>query len=448
MNNANLTDTENAAEESLLGACLIESSYIARAVSAGVTADAFRLPQHAELFAALVTVAGANGDLTVEPLIDAARLLATQNSRWTLTQMMHLQDGCGVPSARFPGAVAAVLEARMRRRAILAARRALEMLQAGGESASETVGRLATELHAIVASDSKRGVRSIEAIVDEVERKTREGLASEHAPDTGIVGTGLSRLDEAAGKWRRGELVILAARTSAGKSSLAVQVSRLAAESGCRVLFVTLETRDTSPVKRMTQQSCGVSAASLHRAPRDLQGKYLTALAGVRRLNGMIITEVDHSLGAITSRARVLAASGGLDLVVIDYLQLVRLDVSKRSDTREREVAEISRALKLLAVELDTVVLALSQFSRAADDDERPPRLSHLRESGAIEQDADRVLFIWTPAEGRDGQSQRPTPGESPVMIDVQIIVAKNREGSTPAAWARFHRAATRFLEQ
>lgn len=432
------------AEAGLLACCIIDGTdVISRCHEGKLTPESFYSPAHRSIFEALLRIfeRKAAADLIVlcEELNKSGELSRIGGPAFVSSLTNRV--GSTAHAGQF---IEIIREKHALRRLIVAATAAVEQCFKAGDSFDEVAAALDRELTSI-RSATAQTIRPIGAIVDEVDRTTREQIANPDKNTRGILPTGLASLDRMAGLARRGWLSIIAGRTSQGKSSLAVQMAHQATRLGLRTAFFTLETDDMSPVVRMTQQVSGVASDLIGHAPRDMQRRYLETLETMRKLP-LVISAADLSIDAIVSRCRREAARG-LDVVIVDYLQLVGTRTVKKEQTREREVAEISRALKLLAGELRVVVVALSQLSRAGDDDERPPMLKHLRESGSLEQDADRVIFVWQPAKDRSGNPQRPLPGENPMTVDAQIIVAKNRDGPTPAGWATFHRPTTAFRE-
>jgi replicative DNA helicase len=201
--------------------------------------------------------------------------------------------------------------------------------------------------------------------------------------------------DQAAGALRPGELATLAARPGNGKTALALQHATACLRAGERCLFFSLEMTGEELCSRLARQALGVAAA-----PRDLAAWIRTNLAPEKNLS-IYDGGAGSSLAQIESRSRLHAAHPrGLGLIVIDYLQLVAPPADVRRENRERQVATISRALKLLALELRVPILLCAQLNRESEKEDRRPRLTDLRESGAIEQDSDAVWFLHADRSG------------------------------------------------
>jgi replicative DNA helicase len=246
------------------------------------------------------------------------------------------------------------------------------------------------------------------------------------------VSSGFHMLDELLGGLQRSDLIVLAARPSLGKSSLALSIARNAAvEQGCHVAIFSLEMGKEQMVQRLLAGETGVDSKRL-RLGLLTEGEERKVVDASGILAGAPIY-MDDSAGLrvaeMTSKARRLHYEHGIDILIVDYLQLMQGDV--RTDNRVQEISDISRALKSLAKELDIPVLAVSQLSRAVEGrTPHTPLLSDLRDSGSIEQDADVVLFIYrdevyfTEEEWERKNPDRPFPKGI-----ANIIVAKHRNG-------------------
>lgn len=235
------------------------------------------------------------------------------------------------------------------------------------------------------------------------------------------IPTGFSDLDELTAGLHSSELVILAARPSVGKTAFALSLARnITINEQAPVFFVSLEMSKLELAERLL---CSQAMVDSHRLRRgtlsaDDMGKLIEA-GGVLRSAKLFIDDTPaQGMMRIAANARRLRRQHDIRLVVIDYLQLIEPD--NRRDPRHEQVAQISRRLKFLAKELAIPVIALAQVNRASEDrQDHRPRLSDLRESGSIEQDADAVLMLHRP--------DRYEPGQHEGVIE--IIVAKNRQG-------------------
>jgi replicative DNA helicase len=255
--------------------------------------------------------------------------------------------------------------------------------------------------------------------------------------DGGIRGaaTGFSHLDSVMGGLRKGELVVVGARPAVGKTALALQIADAVAARGEPVAFFSLEmTRDVLSVRRLCAQSRTAARETVGAGSEQAWDSIMRVYASLARRPLFVDDTFRRTVSQMAAQARLLKVrKGALGLVVVDYMQLLRGD--ERAESRQVEVSGISRALKGLARELEVPVLALSQLSRAAEDRQGRPQLADLRESGAIEQDADVVVLL---------HKKDPEPGAPDA---VEVIVAKNRNGATGVLPFRFTAACTRFDE-
>lgn len=261
---------------------------------------------------------------------------------------------------------------------------------------------------------------------------------SDPEPDHGIK-TGLDDLDALVGGLRAGELTLIAARPSMGKTSFMLTLALNAARAGKRVLILSLEMSRLQLATRLLAMSTGVDAKRIREGDKEQLDQVLPKVNG---LGDLPIFIDQTTLGTIThlcSEARRLKQQG-LDLICIDYLQLMDVELgafSKNFDTRNLELAYISRTLKRLSIELEVPVVALSQLSRQTETrSDKRPVLADLRDSGALEQDADRVLTLY-----RDDYYDPNT--ETPNVVEVVVLKARN--GPTGRVLAYFDKETGLF---
>jgi replicative DNA helicase len=249
--------------------------------------------------------------------------------------------------------------------------------------------------------------------------------------------TGIHALDEILCGMRRGELGVIGARPFIGKSTLAGNIAMdvVMRSEKCPVALFSLEMRADAVLERLAAAQSDVSLYWIRNRELSAANKQRVnrALDELRHARLFIGDTSEQTIMSIRAKARRVKQRFGLGLVIVDYLQLVR---SPGSENRLQEVSAVSRSLKALAGELDVPVIACAQLNRAADSgrDERP-RLSHLRESGTIESDADVVILMHAVSDSRGSDESR----------DVELIVAKNRSGPTGIARVQFQPALLRF---
>ena len=251
--------------------------------------------------------------------------------------------------------------------------------------------------------------------------------------------TGFRDLDNALSGLQKSDLVILAARPSIGKTTLALDIARMTSVMYDKsVLIFSLEMSSQQLVDRMLSAQSRVNAWNLrtgHLSSDREFSQLRDSLDKLAKAKIYIDDQPGNSIVRMKALARRLKAEKGLDLVVVDYLQL--MTTSKNYDSMVNQVTEISRSLKSLAKELNVPVLALSQLSRAIESRGGKPRLSDLRDSGSIEQDADVVIFIHREDKGKD---------ESEKTNVAELLIEKHRNGPTGRVELYFDEKTTTFL--
>jgi replicative DNA helicase len=264
------------------------------------------------------------------------------------------------------------------------------------------------------------------------------------------VATGFIEFDRMTSGLQKGELIIIAARPSMGKTALAINIAQNAAIlHGSKVAVFSLEMSKASLLRRMLASQAGVDQQKLQKGflGREDHDRLQGALGQLVESQIFIDDSAGISLAEMRAKARRLRQNaGGLDLVVVDYLQLMTASLpsggKKGYENRTQEVSAISRGLKAMAKELDVPLVALSQLSRASErrGEDKRPMLSDLRESGSIEQDADVVAFIHREAYyNRDEEMSESDKAKS------EIILAKQRNGPTGTVYMYFNSRFTRF---
>jgi replicative DNA helicase len=327
-----------------------------------------------------------------------------------------------------------------------ATRQIAEMAYEGGPKLDTVLARAEELIMSLRSSEKFRDFFHIRQLLEQYLEVP--GIDSRGATLIGAIRTGFVDLDTLLGGLKRSDLVIMAARPSLGKTSLALNVARNAAiGQGARVAVFSLEMAAAQLAQRLLASESGVDSTRLR------LGEH-TEAEERRILHGMgVLAEAEiyiddtavQRVAEIRAKAHRLNRERPLDLVVVDYLQLIQ--GTGRGDNRVSEVSDISRSLKGLARELDVTVIACSQLSRAPEQRvPHVPMLSDLRESGSIEQDADTVMFIYREDVYTNEEEWQRTNPERPFPEGIaQIIVAKHRNGPTGNVHLRFRKNLTRF---
>lgn len=304
-------------------------------------------------------------------------------------------------------------------------------------STSEVIGRVTAELEAI--NDHAAG--SDEAITPAAYIDAVGGIDAAIAPVTEGVRSGFYDLDRMTWGFRPGELIIIAARSSFGKTALGLSIAEyVALKENKSIALFTLEMDVQQMFQRLVCAHARVDQLKLRmgRLDADERRKLTAAAEELRRAKIHIIDRTSISVDAALAQCRRIQSRHGLDLVIFDYLQLAASG-QKRTENRTQEVSAISRSLKVSAGELGVPVIALSQLSRAPEQrqGDHRPMLSDLRESGSIEQDASVVMFIY--------REEKYKPDREDLKGIAEIIIAKQRNGPTGTVRVAFLDKYARF---
>ncbi len=307
----------------------------------------------------------------------------------------------------------------------------------------ELVAQAEQKVFAIMDGRSSQQASSISDILHQAMDRMEARIAGTHVD--GGCETGFTDFDTMTGGLHNGELVILAARPSMGKTALAMNISEnVALQNQQPTLFVSLEMSGIELADRML---CSLARVNGHRLRNgtisaDDRNRLVQKANEISQSPLFVDDSPSRTVSEIAAAARrIKRRSGGLNLIVVDYLQLIEPDNSR--DPRQEQVAKIARRLKGLAREMQVPVLCLSQLNRQAEDSkDHRPRLSHLRESGAIEQDADVVMFVHREEYYHRGDERATFAGQA------EVIIAKQRNGpvgEVPLTWEADY---TRFLDR
>jgi replicative DNA helicase len=436
------------AEQSVLGAMLLAEAAVAEATEV-LKAEDFYRGGHGEIFAAMLDLYQGS-----EP-VDQVSVCDRLDQRGSLEQV-------GGRPAVFALAEAVPVVTNARRYAEIVREMAMlrglirvgtEVAQLGYDRPGDTRELLdlaEQKVYEIAQNGTTEDFTLIKQPLDEAFHRLT--LLFEHGDGSGVTGlpTGFGELDRLTSGLQKSNLVILAARPSMGKTSLALNMAEHVALTLQKpVALFSLEMSKAEIAQRLLCSVGKVDQSRLRMGQLE-DGDWMRVTGAMETL-GSAPLFIDDS-GAMTvmemrAKARRLAARqrGGLALVVVDYIQLMQ--ASMPSDNRVQEISQISRSLKMLARDLDVPVLALSQLSRAVEQrQDKRPVLSDLRESGAIEQDADVVMFIYRDAYYRKSEGEEVRP-DDPSNDLSEVHLAKHRNGPVGTVNLRFQSRYTRFVD-
>jgi replicative DNA helicase len=397
----------------------------------------FYIPKHEIIYDAILSLYS-HGEPTDVIAVTDELTKAGELSRAGGADYLHTLTGL-VPTAANAGYYASIVAERaLLRRLVEAGTRITQMGYAAEGEVLDLVNNAQAEIYAVTGStDSEDYVPLTEAVtvaIDEIEAaKHKDGSM------TGVP-TGFAELDELTNGLHPGQMIIVAARPALGKSTLALDFARAAAiKHDMPTIFFSLEMGRSEIAMRLLSAEAAVPLQSMRKGTVD--NRDWTTIASTRgRINDAplyIDDSPNMTLVEIRAKCRRLKQRVGLKMVIIDYLQL--MTSGKRVESRQQEVSEFSRALKLLAKELQVPVIALSQLNRGPEQRaDKLPALSDLRESGSIEQDADMVILLHRESAY---EKDNPRAGEA------DLIVAKHRNGPTRTVTVAFQGHYSRFID-
>jgi len=425
------------AERSILGAVLLDNHALNAAVER-LRTDDFFLPQHRHIFERMVQLAERQQAIDTITLMEDLARRGELEAAGGVPYLSQLADG--LPRVTNVDHYARIVKEKAVLRNLIHSVSAIqEQALAAGDDADAILDRAESQIFQLAEDRVKVGLTGVKDLVKEGFERL-EKIFSEGRRITGLA-TGYASLDNETAGLQPSELIILAARPSMGKTALALNIAEnVALRHHQPVAIFSLEMSKESLLLRLLSSQARVDAHKFRTGHlnRSDWSKLTASLAELGEAPIWIDDSASSTVLEMGAKARRLKRDRGLSLVIVDYLQLVVPTLNRRSSNRQEEVSSISRALKALAKELKVPVLVLSQLTRAPEREERKPQLADLRESGAIEQDADMVLFI-----NRPNFYKTDIPDEE--RAKAELIIAKQRNGPTGSLNFVFLSRHTRF---
>lgn len=425
------------AEQSVLGAILLsDRSLYALVIEEGLKSTDFYRRRHELVYEAMLDLYAESEPIDVLTVAEQMRAKNTLEEAGGASAVDELAGS--VPAAGNARHYARIVREHSLMRRLLSATYEIQASVAENAGlARDLVERAERTMLEVAHDDRQKDFRSIEEVLhDEIDKMHRLSIE-----DTALTGTpsGFRDLDEMTGGFQPGNLVILAARPSMGKSALVCNIAENASIDGnAPVAIFSLEMSETELAQRFVASQARIKGDELRRG-RVAEHKWPKIMDASQRLARaplFIDDSSDIGLLEIRAKCRRLHQQHGLGLIIIDYIQLMRAD--GRVENRVEQIGQMSRGLKILARELQCPVIALSQLNRGVEQrTDKRPVLSDLRESGSIEQDADLVMFIY-----RDEYYDRESEREG----EADIIIAKHRNGSIGEVTLTFQKEYPKFL--
>ncbi|HEX5425491.1 MAG TPA: replicative DNA helicase [Candidatus Acidoferrales bacterium] len=427
------------AERSILGAIILDNHTLNAAVEK-LRAEDFFLPQHRLIFSQMVQLAEKQEAIDTITLMEDLTRRNELEAAGGIAYLSQLTDG--LPRLTNVDHYARIVKEKAVLRSLIYSASAIqEQALAAGDDADVILDRAESAIFQLAEDRVRAGLIGVKELVRESFERL-EKIFSEGRRITGLA-TGYTDLDNQTAGLQPSELIVLAARPSMGKTALALNIAEnVALRQRAPVAIFSLEMSKESLLLRMLASEARVDAHKFRTGHmnREDWGKITTGLGNLGEAPLWIDDSASSTVLEMGAKARRLKRDKGLSLVIVDYLQLVVPSNAGRNTNRQEQVASMSRAMKGLAKELKIPILVLSQLTRAPERDERKPQLADLRESGAIEQDADVVLFI-----NRPNFYKTDLPEEE--RAKAELIIAKQRNGPTGTLNFVFLARHTRFEE-
>ena len=410
------------AEQAVLGAMLIDPRSVPKVIEK-LRPNDFYLRQNRDIYESIYSMF--NLSLNIDPVtvLEQMRQNGVCDETNSRNYLLQLMDNTPT-SANISDYIKIIKDMTLLRQLAETAGELTELIQRGTETGKDVLDVAEQRIYALRQGRADRGLTPISKVLLEVMDRLDELAAS--SSDISGLSTGLRGLDRAISGLNRSDLILLAARPGMGKTSMALNILlEVGKRSGKQAAFFSLEMNREQLAMRLISGECFLDNKKLvtGKLSEEDWDKIAVAMDSLNRANILIDDDSSVTVADISARCRRVEDLG---LVVIDYLQLMQSaggKSSSRGENRQQIVSDISRSLKLMAKELNVPVLCLSQLSRANESrQDKRPMLSDLRESGAIEQDADIVLFLY-----REGYYNKDA--ENPNLAE--CIIAKNRHGET-----------------
>ena len=427
------------AEKALLGAIILKPE-VMHDVSVTIYPESFYAEKHRIIYQTLFEVFTKGNPIDV---ISVTQKLKTNKKLDNIGGASYLTELIEtVPAAGNAMYYAELVQAKAVLRGLIsAAEEIAEVGYSDPENVDEAMDLAEKKIFHVTDSPTTQKFKTIGSSLSEAWERF-EYLSANQDEKRGVA-TGFTGLDNLLAGLQKSDLIILAARPSMGKTTFALDLARNAGlKYGASVGLFSLEMSDQQLVDRMLASEAGVDSWKLRTGKLSTDEEFESVQEAMGRLSEASI-HIDDQPGnnilKMRSSARRLKNEHGLDLLIVDYLQLMSPTATKAGDSMVQQVTEISRSLKILARELNVPVLALSQLSRAVEQRGGKPRLSDLRDSGSIEQDADVVMFIH-----REDKANKNEESERPNIAE--ILVEKHRNGPVGMAELYFDEKHVRFL--
>lgn len=427
------------AEEALLGSMFIYPDSLRKAYEADLQANEFFNESNRKIYQVVLALVQENKPVDVTSVTTRLTDLQQLANVGGAEYILHLTD-VAITSANSDYYIQTIKEKALLRQLIEVSESIKTKSYEGQYDANDVLNEAQRLIDQVSRQRRTTPFKNSKETFDEVIKNLN--YLSSNDDITGVL-SGYKYLDNITNGFQKGDLIIIGARPAVGKTAFALNLCvNAAVRGGKSVALFSLEMPYTQLGNRMLSAKSSVDSNKI-RTGRNLTNEDWAKIDEAKsKLEKAKIFIDDSSMikvNDIVAKCRKLKADEGLDMIIIDYLQLITASTT-RNDSRALEVGEISRGLKQMARELDVPVIALSQLSRNVESAKREPQLSDLRESGSIEQDADIVMFLH-----RDN-NEKEDDNQDKQFEDLKVIIAKHRNGSVGYLWLAFDNVTNAFF--
>ncbi len=426
-----------AGEEAVLGSILINPDSMLE-IAAFLRGDDFFLLKHSYVWEALLAISErgeAIDYLTVIEELRARNLLENIGGAAFITRLIN-----NTPTSMHVETYAHLVEtASIRRRLLAAAGDIAQIAQAENADINEVMDHAESVIFGVTERNLRRELIPMRVAISDYYRRIEQQY--EHRGEPVGIPTGFTDLDKLLGGFQRSDLIIVAARPGVGKTSLMLSMALNAARLGnnASVAIFSLEMSSEQLVQRLVSAETGINSQKLRTGELDERewNLFTQAVGNLGNLRLYLDDTPAITPNQMRAKCRRLYREHGLDLIIVDYLQLMESGQGKKNDNRVQEISYISRTLKELAREMNVPLVSAAQLSRQVEQRaDKRPQLSDLRESGSIEQDADIVIFIYRD-DLYNENSERPNQAD--------LLISKHRSGPTGVVELYFNKNITQF---
>lgn len=413
-------------EKALLG-LLVSKPDLSKSVAGRLNVIDFYSKDNALVFEAIIRSLDFNGSSDEILVLEELTKISKKDKKYWVTYLLELSFEKGLES-NIDKYVDLILEKKQARDLETTLIDSVKLIGEGGNSVSELIGHVETKIQDVTRKKELKDFSDVNTLTNEFTLKLKK--MEEEGYQDGLR-TKISVLDEKIGGLKGGQFVVVAARPSMGKTAFSLEIAKNIAMDK-NVGFFSLEMPTDQLITRLISSESMIDSNLITRMSSLNQmaaQRVQFAIEKIKKLNLWIDDSPSLKIGELTWKARKLNSLHNLDMIIIDYLQLIESE-NKSGDNRQQVISDISRQLKSLSRELDVPVIALSQLSRRVEQrEDKRPQMSDIRESGAIEQDADIIMFLYR----EDYYKQKDSTNEAPIS-ELEVIISKHRNGATGIA--------------